>query len=202
MIIQQIIVGGLCGQGVEFAGRIIGKAAVYDAKCVTLKISRGPKAHGGGCAAQIFVGSRSIDCPYLTCSDVLIAFSQEANAEYAGKLADAGKLFYESELVVPEYLSSSIRLFPIPCIRIAEDIWKSSPMYMAMNIVMLGFFAKTNSVVSLESLQEAIQVEVPPKFKNISLAAFEEGYSYQPAEESILAFPRFQDGEIQRALRF
>ncbi len=176
----QIKVSGFGGQGVILLGTIIGKAAaVYDNKHVTMTRSYGPEARGGACSAQVIIGNQPIDYPYVTCPEVLIVFSQEAYKKNVRDIAEGGILFYEKDLTAVKKISPIIRTHAIPSIRIAERLGNR----VAMNMVMLGFFAKTNHAVSLESLRKAIQTTVPPKLININLAAFEEGYAYQPKAE-------------------
>jgi 2-oxoglutarate ferredoxin oxidoreductase subunit gamma len=175
MATTEIRIGGLGGQGVIMAGMIMGKAAsIYDGKYATMIQSFGPEARGSACSTQIKIDDNYIGYPYAEELDVLVALSQEAYELFAPKLRPTATLVYEEELVTPQDLASTIRLFGIPATRFAEMMRRK----MVLNIIMLGFTTAVTEIATLESMRKAVVASVPPGTERLNLAAFFRGYSH------------------------
>jgi len=171
----QVRIGGLGGQGVIMAGMILGKAAaIYDHKQASMIQSFGPEARGSACSAQVTVDDGPIDYPYVDSLDVLVAMSQEAYQLFAPSLKPSGTLVYESELVTPSDLASSVTPYGIPATRMAEQMRRK----MVLNIIMVGFLAAVTDVCSPDAMQKAVQASVPTGTERLNLAAYFRGYSY------------------------
>jgi 2-oxoglutarate ferredoxin oxidoreductase subunit gamma len=171
----EIKITGFGGQGVILAAYIIGKAAaIYDKKNATLTQSFGPEARGGACSAQLVISDRTILYPYVKRPDILVTMSQEAYTKFAPELKEKGLLVIEEDLVKPIEIPDTIKMVSIPATRLAEEIGRK----MVLNIVMTGFFAAVTNLVSLPSMQSAVEDSVPKGTEKLNLQAFETGYEY------------------------
>ena len=63
---DEIILGGLGGQGIILAGYILGKAAsLFDKRNSTHIQDYGPEARGGACQTQVVISDSQISYPYI-----------------------------------------------------------------------------------------------------------------------------------------
>ncbi|HET8542860.1 MAG TPA: 2-oxoacid:acceptor oxidoreductase family protein [Anaeromyxobacter sp.] len=172
---MEIKVGGLGGQGVILGGIIIGKAAaLFDSKHSCLTQAFGPEARGSACSAQVVVDKDPILYPYVTKPHVLLAMSQDAFKKFGPELRSDGTLLVEEELVKPEGLPPTVKVYAIPATRIAEELGKK----MVLNIVMVGFFTAITGVVSEQAAKEAVKDSVPPSTIDLNMKAFDRGFQY------------------------
>ncbi|NTV81095.1 MAG: pyruvate ferredoxin oxidoreductase, partial [Candidatus Aminicenantes bacterium] len=73
--------------------------------------------------------------------------------------------------------AAGLTTYNIPATRFAEELGNA----MMANIVMLGFLAAVENVVSTGALREAVADSVPPATKESNLKAFDRGREYGEA---------------------
>jgi 2-oxoglutarate ferredoxin oxidoreductase subunit gamma len=172
---------GFGGQGIILAGYIVGKAAaIYDKKNATLTQSYGPESRGGACSAGVVVSNTKVLYPNPVKPTVLTLMSQEACAKFEPQLPDDGVMLIDQDMVKPQRLNKTIKVYSIPATRIAENLGRK----IVANIVMLGFFTGVTKIVTHDAMREAILTTVPPTTKEMNVNAFEQGY-----EEGVKAQP-------------
>ena len=173
--IVEVKFAGYGGQGIIRSGIIVGRAAsIYDNKFATMNQSFGPEARGGACSSELLVSSNKILYPYVTKSDIFVAMSQSAYDKFEAELKDNGILLYDTDMVKPKKNKASIKYYPIPATRFAEELGQR----IIANIVMLGFFTAVSKVISKESMEKTIPESVPSKSVEINLKAFHKGFDY------------------------
>ncbi len=166
---------GFGGQGIILAGYIVGKAAsIYDKKNATLTQSYGPESRGGACSAGVVVSDTPVHYPHPVTPSILVVMSQEACTKFECMLPDNATVLMDEDLVKPEMLNKTAKIYSIPATRMAETLGRK----IVANIVMLGFFTAVTKLVSLEAMQEAVASTVPPATKELNLSAFRQGYDY------------------------
>jgi len=162
--------GGVGGQGIVLAGRLLGKAAaLYDGKDAVCTQSYGPEARGGASRADVVVSDDRVDYPFVTHADVLAVFFQEAYMTFRPSLRDGGLLLADDLLVRPRENESN--LHTVPATRIAEELGTR----MAANVVMLGYLVGATNVVSRESIEQAVRTTVKAKIVDLNLKALDAG---------------------------
>jgi 2-oxoglutarate ferredoxin oxidoreductase subunit gamma len=172
----ELRISGYGGQGVILCGMTIGRAAaLFEDKYSSLSQSFGPEARGSACSAQVIIDDKQILYPYLTGSDILVSMSQEAFRKFSPELRQSGMLVYESELVKPEGIPSTIKAFGIPATRIAEEGLGRS---LFLNVVMVGFISAVTKVVSGDNAKKAVSQSVPEHTIDKNLKAFDLGFEY------------------------
>ncbi|GMV99662.1 MAG: hypothetical protein AMXMBFR84_08010 [Candidatus Hydrogenedentota bacterium] len=166
----EIRVSGYGGQGVVLAGMLLGKAAaLYDGKEAVFTQSYGPEARGGASCADIVVSDGPIDYPLVSSPDILVTLFQEAYVKYRPTLRDGGLLILESSLVHP---SKEVHPYSaIDATAMADGLGKR----LVMNVIVLGFLVGKTGVVSVESMQKAIESTMKSKTVELNLRAFEAG---------------------------
>lgn len=173
----EIQISGFGGQGVVLAGMTIGRGlALHEGYNVSLTQSFGPEARGGACSVQLVVSRDPIFYPYITRPSILVTLSQEAYRKFTPQLRE-GKdsvLLVEEDLVRPETIPPSLRLYAVPAMRLAEELGRK----MVLNMVVVGFFAAITGLLLPASAQRAIAESVPEGTQALNLAAFEKGFDH------------------------
>lgn len=169
---SEIRFGGVGGQGIVLAGRLLGMAAaIYDGKHAVCTQTYGPEARGGASRADVVISDSPVDYPFVTEADVLAVFFQEAYTKFRSRVKPDGVLIIDSSLVRPS--EDDKKVFGIPATKIADELGNR----VITNVVMLGYLVGKTGVVSRESVENAIRATVKQKVIDIDLKAFDAGYS-------------------------
>lgn len=175
---RQVFITGFGGQGIVMAGDILGKAAtLYDHRHATMMQTYGPEARGGSCSSQVIISDREILFPSIREPEVLICMSQEGYTKNVKNLRRRGTLIWDTDLVKSRKVAAGLTTYNIPATRFAEELGNA----MMANIVMLGFLAAVESVVSAGALRDAVADSVPPATKENNVRAFDRGREYGEA---------------------
>lgn len=162
--------GGVGGQGIVLAGRLLGKAAsLYDGKNAVCTQSYGPEARGGASRADVVISENRVDYPYVLDADVLAVFFQEAYVMFRNRLKPDGLLLIDDLLVKPD--EDHANLHTVPATRIAEGLGTK----MAANVVMLGYLVGISDVVTVESVEQAVRSTLKPSIIDINIKALGAG---------------------------
>jgi 2-oxoglutarate ferredoxin oxidoreductase subunit gamma len=170
--------GGTGGQGVILMGVILAMAATRDHRQVVQTQSYGPEARGGYSRSDVIISDKPIDYPQLGEVDLLVALSQQAATAYAGLLRPDGVLIYDSEKVLdlPEV---TVPTYGIPFTRLAvERVGKKQ----TTNVLTLGAVAGITGVVSVDSIQRAMEEMVPKGTERLNGKALSLGLSLDPGD--------------------
>lgn len=177
--VTQVRFGGVGGQGMVLAGRLLGKAAsLFDDKDAVVTQSYGPEARGGASRADVVISDGTVDYPFVTRADILAVFFQEAYMMFRPTLGDGGLLLVDSKLVKPFPDEQTFR--PVPATDMAEQLGTR----MAANVVMLGYVLGATNVVSRESVEQAIRTTVKPRIVDLNIKALEAGINLAREHEA------------------
>jgi 2-oxoglutarate ferredoxin oxidoreductase subunit gamma len=171
----EVRLSGAGGQGIVLAGQILGQAvSLYEGgKSATLTQSYGPEARGGSCSAEVVISDKSVGYPYVTNPQVLVIMSQEAYNKYTKNLSPETLVIIDPDLVRPK-ASKNLKILSVPATSFAREMGR----VVVANIIMLGFLAAVNDVVSAEALKESILATVPEGTGEFNMKAFTLGYEY------------------------
>ena len=171
---DEIVIGGLGGQGIVLAGYIMGKAAaLFDRKNATHTQDYGPEARGGACRTQVVISDSPISYPYIDHPSVLAVMSQGAYNTYSPAMRPDTLLLVDEDLVKLKK-SKNTRLFAVPATRIAQELGRTA----VANIVMLGFITAITKVVSKDAMKKAVLESVPKGTEELNMKAFDRGYAH------------------------
>ncbi len=166
----EIRLAGSGGQGVILAGVVLAEAAgIHEGREVAQTQSYGPEARGGAARAEVVISDGEIDYPKAMQPDILLCLSQRACDAYVFDLKPDGTILVDAELV--QHLPTT-RAVALPFARLARE--QVGEVLMA-NMVALGALAALTGVVSLKSLEAAVQTRVPQGHRKKALAALEVG---------------------------
>jgi 2-oxoglutarate ferredoxin oxidoreductase subunit gamma len=161
---------GSGGQGLMTSGRILAQAAgLYDGRTVVQTQSYGPEARGGAAKSEVCIADAPIDNLKPTRIDVLLAMNQASCDKYSGDLKPAGVLVADSSFVdKPPREDAYCFPFTFHC----RDVLGNP---VVANIMALGFLFILTDVTSRQAMDRALTDNVPPRFLELNLRAFEEG---------------------------
>lgn len=173
----EIRFGGLGGQGMVLAGRLLGKAAaLFDGKEAVCTQTYGPEARGGASRADVIISDSPVDYPFVIEADILAALFHEAYTRFRTRLRPGGLLIVDTVLVQP--FEDDENVCGIPATTIAEDLGSR----LVTNIVVLGYLVGKTGVVSRESLEKAIRTTVKERFLKLDLKALDAGIGLAESE--------------------
>jgi len=167
---SEIRIGGVGGQGIALAGRLLGKAAaLFDGKEAVCTQSYGPEARGGASRSDVIISDKPVDYPYVTEADMLLVLFQEAYTRFRSRVKPGAILIVDSLLVKPAEDEKNVHA--VPATQIAEDLGNR----MMANIVILGYLVGKTGVVSRESLEQAIRTSMKQRHVDLDIRALDLG---------------------------
>lgn len=169
---SEIRIGGVGGQGIVLAGRLLGIAAsLFDGREAVCTQSYGPEARGGASRSDVIISDKPVDYPYVTKADVLAVLFQEAYVRFHTRVKPGAMLIYDSKLVQPSEKGDNV--FGLPATQMAVDLGSR----LVTNIVILGYLVGKTGVVSRESMEQAIRETVHERHVDLDLKALDAGMS-------------------------
>jgi 2-oxoglutarate ferredoxin oxidoreductase subunit gamma len=173
----EILVGGVGGQGVVLSGVLLGTAAtLFENKKAVQTQSYSSELRGGSARAEVIISEESISDPQVRRPDIFIALAEEALPRYVGRMKPGGLLAIDSDMVKGAE-PGNYEILEVPATSIAG---KEMGDIIVANLIILGAVIKKTGVVSVESMEKAIDVSVPKKAKALNLAAFRRGLEINP----------------------
>jgi len=166
----EVRICGLGGQGVVLAGRILGRAAVYDGKKVVQTQSYGAEARGSAAKSEVIIADKRIGFPLIRKCDVIVAMSQDALDVNIEDLKEDGVVLIDKDLV--KFPMIRAKTYSLPVTEVAESSLKSK---MFANVIMLGALTEITSIVSEEAMEKAIVSSVRLETAEANLRAFKMG---------------------------
>jgi len=167
----EVRIAGLGGQGVVLAGKILGRAAVYDGKRVVQTQSYGAEARGSAAKSEVIIADERVGFPMVRKCDVLVAMSQSAIDKYLKDLKEDGILLADESMVtgIPKIKA---RVFVVPATKMAETKLKSK---ICANMIMLGALTKATGITSQEAVKKAITENIPKEAQKVNIQGFKIG---------------------------
>ena len=168
----EILIGGVGGQGVVLSGILLGTAAtLFDGKRAVQTQSYSSELRGGSTRAEVIISDQRVTDPEVRKADILILMAEDAVGRYLPKIRPKGLLAVDSDLVRSATQGDYERI-EIPATSIAE---KEMGNIVVANLIILGVLIKKTGLLSVESMEKAIETSVPKKAIALNLKAFRRG---------------------------
>ncbi|UCD63140.1 MAG: 2-oxoacid:acceptor oxidoreductase family protein [Candidatus Zixiibacteriota bacterium] len=161
------------GQGIVLAGVMMGEAAIADGINAVQSQSYGPESRGGAAKSEVIISDEDIDYPMVVEADCLVALSQPGYDRYVGEVKPDGTILVDRDLVEIDQPPRSGSFYHLPFAKTADKLGNR----IVTNVVVLGSVCAITGAVSKEKLAAAVKSNVPGKYLELNLRAFEEGYS-------------------------
>jgi len=171
---NEVMFAGFGGQGVVKAALLLAQAAgLYEDKEVAQTQSYGPEARGGACRSEVVISNEEIDYIRPLNVDAFVVMSQPALDKYIDTVdPDNTVVIADTTLIasIPDRLRS---VYPVKATQIAEQELGRA---LFANIIMLGALSAITNAVSIESLEQSLQGNVPEKTLEKNRAALKKGF--------------------------
>jgi 2-oxoglutarate ferredoxin oxidoreductase subunit gamma len=168
----EILIGGVGGQGVVLSGILLGTAAtLFEGKKAVQTQSYSSELRGGSTRAEVIISEEPISDPQVRRPDILIVLAEDALPKYIGRIKPKGLLVIDSDLVKGAK-PGDYEILPIPATSIAD---KEMGNIIVANLIILGALIKKTNLLSVDSMEKAIEVSVPKKATALNLSAFRRG---------------------------
>lgn len=151
-----ILISGIGGQGIVFAGRALARAWFAQGWRVALRYTYGAEVMGTAVHSEVVASSQPLLCPYLELADAAVVLHRAALGEVLPRLA-RGALLVVDEGIRYGQVPSGVKVEVRPFVLLssqgrAGDPGRASPM------VALGFLA-ARGMVELDPLLAAVDGE-------------------------------------------
>jgi 2-oxoglutarate ferredoxin oxidoreductase subunit gamma len=167
---------GFGGQGVLSMGYLLAYAAMKEGKAVTYLPAYGAEVRGGTAHCTVGISDEEIASPVASEPEYVVAMNQPSAKKFQNALCSGGMMFINSTLVTEPPSRGDLELVEVPASAIAEALKN----IQATNLVMLGALIKKTGLVSLKSLELAVEDAFAGKKKLIpvNLEAVRKGHGY------------------------
>ena len=150
---QEIIMGGVGGQGVMVIGNLLAQAAFMENLNVTYLPIYGVEKRGGQADCTVVISNQEISSPIVGYPQSSIILNKSSLIKYAPRIKPQGFLLLNSSLITPQDVPrNDLEVMPIPAHELAQELGNDR----LANMVLIGAFAEKTKVVSLDSLIAAL----------------------------------------------
>ncbi|MCK4405610.1 MAG: indolepyruvate oxidoreductase subunit beta [Hadesarchaea archaeon] len=189
-----LIIAGVGGQGSIRASHIVGIAAIREGLRARVGETFGSAMRGGAVASHVRIG-KGVFAPLIAKdgAEIVLALELLEGLRNAVKfLAKGGLLLTNTRAWMPvdvnigraeypslEAIKGAVEKLGAEVVAIdATSLAQQAGNVRTMNVVMLGALAGTGKLpISVETLKEVVQENVPPKTIEANLRAFELGFA-------------------------
>jgi Pyruvate/2-oxoacid:ferredoxin oxidoreductase gamma subunit len=156
---RQLMITGIGGQGVQFAGRLVAEAALAEHREVQLFGSYGGMMRGGDTASTVIVADGPIvSPPTVGCTWSAIVMHHEHWEGTRDRLAAGGVVLLNSTVFAGEIDREEHLVIDIPATELAGDLGN----VMLASTILTGAYAAATDLVGLDALVEALPRVLPP----------------------------------------
>lgn len=150
---QEIIMGGVGGQGIMVIGNLLAQAAFLENLNVTYLPIYGVEKRGGQADCTVVISSEEIGSPIVGAPQSCIILSKPSLLKYGPRIKPHGFLLLNSSMVEAREVSrNDLDVLPVP----ANDLAKELKNDRLANMIIIGAFVEKTRVVSLDTLISAL----------------------------------------------
>lgn len=169
---------GTGGQGIILLGVLTADAATRAGNYATQGSYYGAQVRGGITSADVVLSKEWIAFPYVEKSDILMALTTESLHYYLQSLKEESLIVVDETIVTLEgikEISKRYKFVRVPFTRICFEKFNSA---FLMNIVAFGYMLRhLGDFFTKDFAIEALKDNVPQKYVDMELDAFELGFS-------------------------
>jgi 2-oxoglutarate ferredoxin oxidoreductase subunit gamma len=144
---------------------------LFEGKKAVQTQSYSSELRGGSARAEVIISEEPVSDPQVRRPDILIVLAEEAIPRYVDRIRSKGLLVIDSDLVKGAK-PGDYEILSIPATSIAD---KEMGNIVVANLIILGALLKKTGLLSVESMEKAIEVSVPKKATAMNLKAFRRG---------------------------
>lgn len=175
---KDFMIAGFGGQGVLLAGEVLANAFMLDNKNVTWYPSYGAEMRGGTVNCGVVMSDEEVSSVQKSKADFIIVLNQASFDKYTSWVKKGGSIIVNSSLAKVKKVRDDINYIFVPITQLAQE--KLGNIKMS-NIFALGVLSKVSKLVSVQTLEKALNNVIPPHRKNLipkNIEALKLGYEY------------------------
>lgn len=175
---KDFIIAGFGGQGVLLAGEVLANAFMIDDKNVTWYPSYGAEMRGGTVKCSVSMADEEVSAVQKNSADFVTVLNQASFDKYISWVKKGGSIIVNSSLAAIKRTREDINYIFVPITKLAHE--KLGNIKMS-NILALGVLSRVSKLISLETLEKALNNVIPEHRKNLiplNLKALKLGYEY------------------------
>lgn len=175
---KDFIIAGFGGQGVLLAGEVLANGFMIDDKNVTWYPSYGAEMRGGTVKCSVAMADEEVSAVQKSSADFVTVLNQASFDKYISWVKKGGSIIVNSSLAAIKKTREDINYIFVPITKLAHE--KLGNIKMS-NILALGVLSRVSKLISLETLEKALNNVIPEHRKNLiplNLKALKLGYEY------------------------
>ncbi len=191
MDIKRIVFVGVGGQGNLLSSRVLGEAALLAGIPVNVSEVHGMAQRGGVVESAVVLGGALSSIVSDGEADVLIGFEPSETLRAMGKCSKETTVITNVTPLIPFTVAVGKGVYPdiketLKLIRgkvkrlialNADALAEEAGSAMAVNVVMLGALAQSNTVsITTDQIKEALKMNLKQKLWDVNLKAFDLGF--------------------------
>jgi 2-oxoglutarate ferredoxin oxidoreductase subunit gamma len=163
MATHKIIIAGFGGQGVMLIGQMIAKAAMLERKEVTWMPAYGPEMRGGTANCTVVVSDKRISSPIVSKATAVVAMNLPSLRKFENMVESDGDLFINTSLIKEGSVRKDVIIHSVNANQIAAELKNDK----VSNMVILGAIVSVTKVVTMESVEKALEQIFSGKKQNL-----------------------------------
>ena len=158
-MILNMLIAGFGGQGVLFAGKFLAYKGLLEDRQVSWLPSYGPEMRGGTANCSVIVSDKDVASPLVDKADVIVAMNLPSLDKFEEHVKPGGLLVINSSIIDRKAVRDDVTVVYCDANGIAESIGNPK----GANVAILGATLAKAPVTSVESMMEAIRIELGEK---------------------------------------
>ena len=156
---KTFIFAGFGGQGMLLIGKFMAMSCMLDGKHVSWLPSYGPEMRGGTANCSVIVSDEPVASPLVDKADVIVAMNRPSLDKFEEHVKPGGVLVINSSIIDRKAVRDDITFVYCDANGIAEQVGNPK----GANVAILGAVMAQADVTSLDSMMEAIRIELGEK---------------------------------------
>ena len=156
---QDVIIAGFGGQGVMLIGNLLAQAGMEHGLEVSFIPVYGAEMRGGTANCSVIVSDDPVASPLVDKADVIVAMNRPSLDKFEAHVKPGGVLVINSSIIDRKAVRDDITVVYCDANGIAESIGNPK----GANVAILGATLAKAPVTSVESMMEAIRIELGEK---------------------------------------
>lgn len=174
---QEILLGGLGGQGVLTAGTMIAEMAIYKGYNATWSPEYGSAMRGGTASCVVKFGEGRIYNPEKETADILLAMNDETISKFANRVRSGGTVIINADMVsLPDNFRNDVKIIKVPCMTMAQDIDHPKGANIIMSGVICHVTGSFSEEEAINGMNDTFRRKGKEKFESLNTSAMKAGY--------------------------
>ena len=156
---KTFIFAGFGGQGMLLIGKFVAMACMLDGKHVSWLPSYGPEMRGGTANCSVIVSDEPVASPLVDKADVIVAMNRPSLDKFEEHVKPGGVLVVNSSIIGRKAVRDDITVVYCDANGVADSVGNPK----GANVAILGAVMEKAPITSIDSMMEAIRIELGEK---------------------------------------